>query len=141
VVEELRDVADRRRRDPLDRAQEQVPVLAPLEALAETAEGPDQLGPVDGEMRGVVLPVVEVGVPVRLEIGVEPAVLHIDLVLVRIDELRVRMPVDLGRDLVERQVGESTSSWSKRATNSPVARPRAVLVASQMWPFAGGRPP
>ena len=101
VVEDLRYVADRVRGDPLDGPQDQVPVLASLVALPEPADLADELRLVGGEVREVVLPVVQVGIPVRLEVGVETAVLHVDLVLVGVDQLRVGMGVDLRGDLIE----------------------------------------
>ncbi len=49
VIEHPRDMADARRIEPGGQAQEQVVILAPFEARAQAAEGPEGIGPHRGE--------------------------------------------------------------------------------------------
>ena len=65
VIQHMRNVTNPARLRLFDHAQRQVVVLAALEAFAEASHPPDDLRPVNTEVTDHVLPVEELGVPIR----------------------------------------------------------------------------
>src|SRR5205085_5165507 len=100
VIEHVRDVADVRRRDALDDAEKEVPVLRAVVAWTEPAHVDYEPSRAGAQVGGEVLRPEEVGIPVGLEVRPVAATVAVDLVLVGVDELRVRMAVDLDREQV-----------------------------------------
>ena len=88
MVEDERDVVDAV--GDLGDAQEQVVVLRPLEPDAEPAGRLEHLPAEAGEVVDVVVTEQQFRGPVRLELRVVPAAGGVDLVLVAVDQVRVR---------------------------------------------------
>jgi len=91
VVEHHRHMSNLLRCQPLTAAQRQIPILAAFQPLAETADSIHQCPRIDTQMAHTVLPEQQVGIPVGFEVGIVALPIGVDLVLVRVDELPLRM--------------------------------------------------
>ncbi len=101
MIQHERDVADALGSDGFGDAQHEVPILAAVETGPQPAGVPHALGSKDGQVTDVVLADEEIRVPVGFEMRiVAPAVL-IQMILVRVNQLGIRMGGDLGGDHVK----------------------------------------
>ena len=145
VVEDPRDVADVDGGDALSAAQQQVPVLCALHALAEAADLAHERRPVDAEMADVILRGEEHRIPVGLEVRLEALSRLVDLVLVAVDDRGARMREDLGGDLAERVHGQQVVVVEEHHEvalgegERAVRRRRDVAIALRSAPRGCGR--
>ncbi len=99
-------MADGRAGHPLDHAQRQVVILGTGETGATAAGLPHPFGAIRDDAAEVTLRQQQVGVPIGLELRIGSAPLVIDVVLVAVDDIGIRVGVDLLGEQVERMGGE-----------------------------------
>ena len=95
-----------RRFRELRASKHEIVILAPLEPGAKPACLLDQGSSVDSQVREVVLTKQQLRIPPALEMRMMAPPLLVELVSVAVDEIGVRMLVDLGRDQVQRMLGD-----------------------------------
>ena len=92
--------------DLLHHAERHVVVLAAFESLPKSADLPHHRRSIDAEVADQILAIEQLGVPVRFEVRVVATARLVDSILVAVDDVGIRMPVQLvhdGRERMPRQ--------------------------------------
>ena len=97
------------------RAQSEVVVLRTVKALAQSADPLQQVAANHDQMADVVVAAERIGGPVGLEMGKLAVPVFVEEVLVRVDEVRLRVAIQCLHDFQQGK-GANVSSWSKKAT-------------------------
>ena len=93
MVEHVGDVHHLIGAHVLENPEEEIPILAALVALAEPADQLDKIGAHQAQMREVVLAENEERIEIGLEVGLAPAPIRLDVILVAVDDGRLGTPV------------------------------------------------
>ena len=135
VVEDMRDVDDPVARHVGHAPQQQILILAALDAHPEAPDLFQQIPPEDAEVAYVVLRVEKVGVPVALEMGFDPKALRGELVLVAVKDLRFGVFGGSQRHVGQRVFRQDIIVVEQGHVGAPGDRDRGVRGAGNM---AGG---
>src|ERR1019366_4647027 len=88
--------------DALNHAHGQIPVLGTLVAYAKTADLTDLGGAVNTEMADKVLTKKQVGIPIRLEVGIVAAAFLAKFVLIAVDQVGIGKAIEFKGDAGQR---------------------------------------
>ena len=114
-------------------AQCQVVVLPAVESAAQASQPPEERLADGQAVQQVHDRVQVVRGPVGLVVRLAVRAIGLDLVLVGVQQVEVRRGGGSRSAISARACACSSSSWSRRAMNSPVACSAARLVASQVY--------
>jgi hypothetical protein len=106
VIEHASNVPDPIGTGLLHQAERQVVVLAALDPLAESAHLPHHGGAEQAKVADEVLAVEQLGIPIGLEIRVVPPAGFVQPILVAVNDVGIRMPVQFVHDGRQRMTRE-----------------------------------